>query len=107
MDDNELQIEIAKRLRQLREASGLSMYQLGVKCGISAQRINDLEHGKLVPRLTTLMKVADGLEISVFDILDEPLGRNYDAEVYNPNFVKPCENAKICPFFKPDDKREP
>lgn len=106
MYDNELQIEIAKRLRKLREASGLSMYQLGAKCGISAQRINDLEHGKLVPRLTTLMKVADGLEISVFDILDEPLGRNYDAEVYNPNFVKPCENAKICPFFKPERDRE-
>lgn len=106
MDEKELQTEIAKKLRQLRESSGLSMHQLGVKCGISAQRVNDLEHGKLVPKLATLMKIADGLEISVFDILDEPLGRNYDAEVYNPNFVKPCENAKICPFFKPERDRE-
>lgn len=106
MDEKGLKVDISNKIRQLREKSGLSIYQLGAACGMSAQRISSLEAGKQVPMIATLIKLADGLGVSVFDILDEPLGRDYDAEIYNPKFSEPCKNARICPFFKPVGDKE-
>ena len=65
------------------------------------QRIWQFENdGVDNPRLKSLEEVANGLGCSVFDILDEPLGRFYDAPISNPDFDKPCEHAKECCFFK-------
>ena len=88
MDDTSLEIKIANKIKKLRTAKGLSMSQLGKLCGITAQRVNALELGNKIPRLNTLIKVADGLGISIFDILDEPLGRD-----------DICANAANCPYF--------
>jgi transcriptional regulator with XRE-family HTH domain len=88
MDDTSLEIKIARKIRELRTVKGLSMSQLGKLCGITAQRVNELELGNKIPRLNTLIKVADGLGISIFDILDEPLGRD-----------DICANVANCPYF--------
>jgi transcriptional regulator with XRE-family HTH domain len=91
MEELSLEVKIAKKINELRTEKELSMRQLGELCGITAQRIYELEIGKKIPRLNTLVKIADGLGVSVFDILDEPLGRH----------TKSCANSATCPYFKP------
>lgn len=91
MDSENLEAKIAHKIKELRIERNLSLAQLGKLCAITSQRVYELELGNKVPRLTTLIKIADGLGISIFDILDEPLGRK----------CSPCANSSTCPFFKP------
>lgn len=97
MENDALEIKIAAKIKALRLERDLSLNQLGKLCGISAQRVFELEAGKKIPRLNTLIKVADGLGISVFDIIYEPLCQieKSDANLHV------CENWKTCPGFKP------
>ena len=94
MDESALKAAFAKQIKTLRNARGLSMNALARLCGITAQRVYELELGEKVPRITTLIKIASGLGVSIFDIIDEPLGRD----------ALPCAMAKRCPFYKPVKK---
>jgi transcriptional regulator with XRE-family HTH domain len=91
MDGKGLNVEIGHKIKEIRLSRGLSQKMLGELAGITTQRVHSLEIGEMLPRLTTLVKIAEGLGISVFDILDEPLGRR----------CKACANSPTCPFFKP------
>jgi transcriptional regulator with XRE-family HTH domain len=91
MGNVSLELALANKIKELRTANGLSMSELGKLCGLTSQRIYELEQGNKIPRLTTLIKIATGLKVSVFEILDEPLGRT----------CKACANSSTCPFFKP------
>lgn len=60
-----------KRLRQLREASGLSPEQLAVEIGeISGMTIRRLEAGTR-PQAQTAKKIADHFELKPWDIWPE------------------------------------
>lgn len=91
MDNEGLDIKIGRKVKELRLQRGLSQKRFGELFGLTAQRIHSIEVGEKFPRLTTLVKIANGLGISVFEILDEPLGRT----------CKACANSPTCPFFKP------
>lgn len=75
MGSENLEIKIGRKIKEIRLSRGLLQKELGALAGITTQRIHSLEIGEMLPRLTTLVKIAEGLGISVFDILDEPLGR--------------------------------
>lgn len=75
---------LGRRLREAREARGLSLRQLAFP-GCSAPYLSTIEHGKRVPSLQVLQAVADRLGIAVRylatgDELD-PAGLLRDAEV--------------------------
>ena len=61
-----------KHLRKLRLQQGLSLRSLGVMAGIHAVSLVRLEGGKFDPRLSTLRKLAQALEVSVCDLIDPP-----------------------------------
>lgn len=84
-------VKIGRKIKEIRLSRGLSQKELGALAGITMQRVHSLEIGEMLPRLTTLVKIAEGLDISVFEMLDEPLGRT----------CKACANSPTCPFFKP------
>jgi transcriptional regulator with XRE-family HTH domain len=58
---------ISKRLKEARQAKGISQKQLGIEAGIdefsSSARVNQYETGKHVPDLQTAEKLAEVLEI--------------------------------------------
>lgn len=62
-----------EQLRKLRLKRGLSLRTLGVMAGIHAVSLVRLEAGKFDPRLSTLRKLAQALEVSVCDLIDQPL----------------------------------
>lgn len=57
----------SKRLREAREATGLSQKQLGIQAGIdqfvASARINQYERGKHVPDLLTAERLAAELKV--------------------------------------------
>jgi transcriptional regulator with XRE-family HTH domain len=61
-----------EQLRKLRLERGLSLRTLGVMAGIHAVSLVRLESGKNDPRLSTLRKLAQALEVSVCDLIDPP-----------------------------------
>ncbi len=61
-----------EHLRTLRIARGLSLRSLGVLAGIHAVSLVRLEKGKYDPRLSTLRKLAQALEVSICDLIDQP-----------------------------------
>jgi transcriptional regulator with XRE-family HTH domain len=58
-----------ERMRELREAKGLSQAQAAVAAGMNPATWNRLEQGKGNPNLRTLERVADSLGVQVVDLL--------------------------------------
>lgn len=62
--------DINKKIRQLRIEKGLSQKTLGEKCGITQQAINRIEWGHANIDIKMLVKIANALDVKVFDLLD-------------------------------------
>lgn len=58
----------AARLRTLREARGYSLSQLQERSGVSKGNLNRYENGHREPVLSTLLKIAAGLEASMLEL---------------------------------------
>jgi len=57
-------IEIGKYITKLRKAQGLSMYKLSLKSGVSNSVLMRVEKGEREPKINTLLKIIDGLDMS-------------------------------------------
>ena len=60
-----ISIDVASRLRELREARGISMRTLATKSGLSANALSMIERNKTSPSVSTLYKLADALGVSI------------------------------------------
>lgn len=64
----ELRQRFGKNLRQARDKRGLTQEELGFRAGLDRTEISLLERGKREPRLGTLIKLADALEVGPEDL---------------------------------------
>ena len=71
---NELEI-LGKTISHLRKEKGLSLEKLAYEMEISKGNLSDIENGKKNPTFTTLKKIAEGLEISLSELILEIEGR--------------------------------
>ena len=62
--------ELGQRIRSLRKRQGLTQEEMADKCGLHWTYIGGLERGERNPTLTTMQKVAEGLGVSVHELLD-------------------------------------
>jgi transcriptional regulator with XRE-family HTH domain len=60
---------LSKRIKDLRLARGISQEELAHRSGLSRTGMGLLETGKRWPRLDTLVSVAEGLNITVDELL--------------------------------------
>ena len=63
---------IARRVRELRTARGLSLEALAAQCGISRSMISLIERGESSPTAVLLQKLAAGLGAPLATLFDEP-----------------------------------
>jgi len=61
---------LGKRIKFLREERGLSQEKFAEQCGFDRTYISLIERGKRNPSYTNLLKVAQGLEISISELLN-------------------------------------
>ena len=52
-------------MRELREACGLSMYGLWLKCGVTRDTISRIEAGERMPGVHVLTRLAWGLGVTL------------------------------------------
>lgn len=62
--------QLSTRLRQLRDAQGISQRDLAVKSGIYYTQVAMIESGVRPPTLRTLCKIADGLGVPVAELFN-------------------------------------
>jgi transcriptional regulator with XRE-family HTH domain len=68
MQPNRTLRALANRIKELRDQKGISQEELAHRAGLSRTGMGFLETGKRWPRLDTLMKVADGLNITLDEL---------------------------------------
>ncbi|MFC2186515.1 helix-turn-helix domain-containing protein [Fulvivirgaceae bacterium LMO-SS25] len=61
--------KLGAKIKQLREEKGLDQKSFAFDCEIGRTQLYMIENGKTNPRLLTLIKIADGLEISISELL--------------------------------------
>lgn len=61
---------LAKNLRRLREAKGLSQEAFAHEAGIHRTYISDLERGARNPTIAVVEKLAEALDVRVSQLLD-------------------------------------
>ena len=62
--------EINNRIRQIRLEKGLTQKQLAEKSGMYESQIRKYETGKALPKINTLKKIADSLDVPVSDLIE-------------------------------------
>lgn len=58
------------RIKELREEKGLDQKAFAFDCEIGRTQLHMIENGKTNPRLGTLLKIANALEISLSKLVD-------------------------------------
>lgn len=69
MQPNRTLRALANRIKELRDQEGISQEELAHRAGLSRTGMGFVETGKRWPRLDTLMKVAQGLNVTVDELL--------------------------------------
>jgi transcriptional regulator with XRE-family HTH domain len=65
----DLKKQIAARIRTIRTARDLSQDDLAAMIGRSVDAISNIERGKNLPSLETLMALAEGLQLTLVDLV--------------------------------------
>jgi transcriptional regulator with XRE-family HTH domain len=61
--------KLGAKIKQLREERGVDQKAFAFDCEIGRTQLYMIENGKTNPRLLTLMKIAEGLEITLDDLV--------------------------------------
>jgi transcriptional regulator with XRE-family HTH domain len=60
---------VGPRVRALREAMGLSLRELALRCGVSSAMLSQVERGETSPTLQVASRIAAGLELRLSQLL--------------------------------------
>ena len=60
---------VGPRVRALRDAMGLSLRELALRCGVSAPMLSQVERGETSPTLTVAARIAAGLDLRLSQLL--------------------------------------
>ena len=63
------------RIRELRQARGLTLREFGARVGVSASMLSQVENGRCRASVTTLYRVVNELGITLDDLFDDTSGR--------------------------------
>lgn len=67
-ENNKYLVQLGVRIKEMREAKGMDQKAFAFDCGIGRTQLYMIENGKTNPRLGTLLKIADGLEVPLLEL---------------------------------------
>lgn len=68
MRDETLQKKVGKRIQEIREYKNISQQELAAKCNFEKSNMSRLESGRVNSTLSTLNKIAKGLEVNIGEL---------------------------------------
>ena len=66
------------KIKEIRKQKGLTQKQLGDLCGIADSNIRKYENGKQNPKIETLQKIADALEVPLAELTETIINDELD-----------------------------
>ena len=99
-----------ENVKKIRESKGLSQRILGEKMNVTQQTIAQYEKLTDLPKIATVRRIADALEVDISELYDNPM-KQTAREVARDHIVKTTEtiNAAInkrIESYSPDEERE-
>lgn len=93
---------LSRTIKKYRKARKLTMEQLSEKSGINLSTLKKYETDNRNPKLEQLSKIAEALEVSVFEFLDIEVNSVNDiiSLVNKMNIATDIDNDKVCISFK-------
>lgn len=90
-------VSLGNRIREIREAQGLTQEDLATKTGLSIKHLSVLERGLKEPRLTTFLLITEALETTPNELLTTPAAcSNYISDiVYKASKLSPEKQEKL------------
>ena len=87
--EEDINLRIARRVRDIRSARGESMESLAARCGVSKSMISLIERGEASPTAAVLEKLAGGLGVAMATLFgpdkaaqQQPLSRRADQAIW-------------------------
>ncbi|GMA25932.1 hypothetical transcriptional regulator [Luteimicrobium album] len=77
---DDVALHVGRRIRQLREARGLSLSALAARAGVGKGLLSELEAGRRNPTLASLYALAGPLRVPLADLLGDVPGSVVDGE---------------------------
>jgi transcriptional regulator with XRE-family HTH domain len=71
-------LNIGENIRNIRKNQKLTLKELGIKISLSEQAIGQYERGEREPNIETLNKIANALELSLSDLLQNTEPKQID-----------------------------
>jgi len=68
MEKTKLQIRFGRRVRDLRQAAGLSQEELAFKAGIHRTYLGGIERGEMNPALKNIAAIAEALGVNITEL---------------------------------------
>ena len=69
-------LELGRRIKQLRQAQGFTLKDIEAKVGVSATHVSEVERGKTSPTVGALTKIAEALQVNPSYLVDLPVGND-------------------------------
>ena len=73
----EISPEMGKRLKKARESRGLSIFDVYLRTNIPVDQLSQIEEGKVIPPLGTVIKLAKPLDIKIDYLISGEEGEDY------------------------------
>jgi transcriptional regulator with XRE-family HTH domain len=74
------EVHVASAIRSLRQRHGMSQRQLALRMGVPRTYVSKIENEKATPTLSSLERLAQALEVSVYNLL-QMCGRSREDEI--------------------------
>ena len=68
MTDDDFAIQLGARIRELRKLKGMSQLELAYDMDMSMNTISTIELGKISPKIETIKKIAQKLNVDIVEI---------------------------------------
>jgi len=70
LEDDEISLRTGRAVKQQRETAGFSLRTLAARSGVSSSMISDIERGAKSPTVTTLVRIAQALDVTAAALVD-------------------------------------
>jgi transcriptional regulator with XRE-family HTH domain len=101
LSDNELRLEVGRRLRLARKSRDFGVRQLATYAGVSAALVSRIEKGEILPSFGNFRVLATVLKVRPSDLL--PLESKPDPRLLRQKFIDLAIGESLC-FSGADDK---
>lgn len=78
MTNEDFAIKLGNRIRELRKIKGISQLELAYDMDMSMNTISGIELGKISPKIDTLKKIAEKLNVGIGELFEFSVGAPQD-----------------------------